>query len=497
MRKLQKRLIAIIIFAISFVTGTTGLVYILGFGTLERDRSTALLISQAEQSAYEINYILREIEQQVAELESFAVRYLPTEAEIQQKELRAQYLDLCESIARAIAEHDEKVGAIYYRLSPTLGNATEGFFFTRRESTGDVEQHVPTDISEYAPDDREHVAWYYETIENGQATWLIPYFNRNINMSCISYTVPIYFSNGELVGVLGIDFNYRKLEEDINNIRLLEHGYGMLTEKDGHVLVWSENNILIFATDIRNIIQEVPDGTIYKYTVNNIKYVSLHYGIRNGTELVLTVPEEELIKEERSIELTVMVVLLLLLTAMILLFLRVIHRTFYIAQKDGLTMALGRNAYMSVVEEIDADFQQYIQGEGISLLVFDINGLKHVNDHFGHSAGDSCIRDAYESIRQFFPLQELYRIGGDEFVILSKKTQLLLLVDAMEKFQAEMRRREQDRERPPTTALLSVGIAYADEKKHHCVADIFQDADEKMYEDKRRFYERHEDMRRD
>ena len=51
-------------------------------------------------------------------------------------------------------------------------------------------------------------------------------------------------------------------------------------------------------------------------------------------------------------------------------------------------------------------------------VVGDINGLKYVNDTQGHAAGDQLIKDAYVLICEYFTHGALFRVGGDEFVVL-------------------------------------------------------------------------------
>lgn len=63
------------------------------------------------------------------------------------------------------------------------------------------------------------------------------------------------------------------------------------------------------------------------------------------------------------------------------------------------------------------------QGHPFSLLVFDIDRLKAINDTFGHQAGDTALRQICEVVRHALrPIDTLGRIGGDEFVVLLPQT---------------------------------------------------------------------------
>ena len=86
------------------------------------------------------------------------------------------------------------------------------------------------------------------------------------------------------------------------------------------------------------------------------------------------------------------------------------------AYTDSLTGVNNSHAYIEAEEEIDS-----IMAEGwmqdFGLVVFDINGLKYINDTRGHEAGDELIIDAANLITESFPGSPVYRIGGDEFVL--------------------------------------------------------------------------------
>ncbi len=84
---------------------------------------------------------------------------------------------------------------------------------------------------------------------------------------------------------------------------------------------------------------------------------------------------------------------------------------------DALTGFKNRMAYYEDIAKIEADKEKKEQPLGI--IFADINGLKLVNDDLGHEAGDQLISGIARSITEVFPDANKYRIGGDEFVILS------------------------------------------------------------------------------
>ena len=84
------------------------------------------------------------------------------------------------------------------------------------------------------------------------------------------------------------------------------------------------------------------------------------------------------------------------------------------AHKDLPTGCYNRNAYAE-------DTNALSNLEGVQLIVFDLNNLKKCNDTKGHMAGDKYISDAAHMIQEVFAgLGKVYRIGGDEFCIITK-----------------------------------------------------------------------------
>ncbi len=84
---------------------------------------------------------------------------------------------------------------------------------------------------------------------------------------------------------------------------------------------------------------------------------------------------------------------------------------------DALTSFKTRKAYykdLEILEEVPDE-----EKGSVGLAFVDINGLKHINDTYGHKEGDKLIASVAKSIAKVFPEAKRYRIGGDEFVFFS------------------------------------------------------------------------------
>ena len=94
-----------------------------------------------------------------------------------------------------------------------------------------------------------------------------------------------------------------------------------------------------------------------------------------------------------------------------------LNETKIIAYSDPLTGVKNKHAYGEKEEEIDKLIAQN-QMDDFAVAVFDLNGLKYINDTKGHEAGDLYIIEACHTIEKYFGKDNLYRFGGDEFVVL-------------------------------------------------------------------------------
>lgn len=89
-----------------------------------------------------------------------------------------------------------------------------------------------------------------------------------------------------------------------------------------------------------------------------------------------------------------------------------------LAYMDMMTKTKNRTAFEREIEDIKGSGSRYRR---IAVLLFDLNGLKTVNDTLGHLAGDKIITGAADCIKDVFGgLGDCYRIGGDEFTVIVK-----------------------------------------------------------------------------
>lgn len=148
-----------------------------------------------------------------------------------------------------------------------------------------------------------------------------------------------------------------------------------------------------------------------------------------------------------------------------------------IANIDTLTHVKNKHAYVDVEDQLDRLIEQKNAPE-FALIVFDINGLKEVNDTKGHHVGDEFIKNGCHRICKTFQHSPVFRIGGDEFVVIAQGDDLAHINELLEAFQDGNKERIGSGE-----AVIAVGMKeYSNEKS---VAAVFEKADKEMYKNKK------------
>ena len=151
---------------------------------------------------------------------------------------------------------------------------------------------------------------------------------------------------------------------------------------------------------------------------------------------------------------------------------------------DLLTGVLNRNEMNNRVMQLSIDDRP--GRKNIGILFADLNGLKQMNDNNGHSAGDRLIKDAAAILKAVFPKKEIYRAGGDEFMVLLRDTNL----EQMKEFERQMKALAAETE----TVSFAVGLSLNEDSQH--IYEAMKAADVNMYEDKKKYYEAHPDLKR-
>lgn len=147
------------------------------------------------------------------------------------------------------------------------------------------------------------------------------------------------------------------------------------------------------------------------------------------------------------------------------------------ALTDPLTGAGNRRAMAGRLEETE--------GKCAGFISVDINGLKIVNDTLGHDAGDRIIVKAYEALKSTFISTDIFRTGGDEFVVIIPEIKQGAFIRKLEKL---MHDAHESRD-----ISFAVGSFWSDGSVS--VIEAMKNSDNSMYEDKEAFYKEYPELR--
>ena len=139
---------------------------------------------------------------------------------------------------------------------------------------------------------------------------------------------------------------------------------------------------------------------------------------------------------------------------------------------DQLTGVMNRNAYERKIKTM------FARGGKVGLILADVNGLKWANDNEGHEAGDRLIIETAHALANEFGVECVFRIGGDEFLVVLQdfgKEEMESDMQLVKDYLASIK------------VSASMGMAFADRFDGDINA-LQKIADEKMYEDKDRYY---------
>ena len=159
-----------------------------------------------------------------------------------------------------------------------------------------------------------------------------------------------------------------------------------------------------------------------------------------------------------------------------------INKQQLVIMTDALTGVSSRYAYEAALKGLEGAPSL---PKSFTVFSIDINGLKSVNDLFGHKAGDELIRAAANCIKKVFGTSgTCYRIGGDEFIILSEadREQAQRMLNRLKNEASTYRSRK-----VRNLHLAAAYVMAADYPGYSC-EKLIAEADKAMYKNKREYY---------
>ncbi|MGN0506234.1 MAG: diguanylate cyclase [Lachnospiraceae bacterium] len=540
MKSIRTKILSLVIFSVLISTISVAAICLISMkNTLEQDSSDIMNLLCTEKKQ-EINEQLMNIEQSVNTIYHFAVRQLDDVKRLWgEEEYRNSYLEEVLAVSVNAAENTKGAITVYYRFNQE--KAPNGGFFLVKNDRGKFEDYPVTDLSLYDKNDVPAVGWYYIPLENEKATWLEPYVNPSIDIDMISYVIPVYV-DGEVIGVIGMDIEVDILYQSVDSVQIYDNGYAFLMDEKGNILyhkdypdgIKREGASGELTELYRKLTAAKASGHLIPYSWDGQEKRLVSQKLQNNMLFSICVLKSEI--DEPWIRLFGYVItsLLLMLAVVILVTIQVsrvmirpLHQLTEAAQKiansdldvsiecntndevgvlarsfqltaehlkkyigyinklaytDALTGIRNKTAYEETVELLDAQIDQ--GSAAFSVVVMDINNLKQMNDTYGHEKGDELIKNVADLLKKVWKEDNVYRIGGDEFVAIGTGREEKNYSNRMGALELELKAFCRKNPHYEIPVQVAQGAAVYEKGRDENFADVFRRADALMYEDK-------------
>ncbi|MBW2126226.1 MAG: diguanylate cyclase, partial [Deltaproteobacteria bacterium] len=153
-----------------------------------------------------------------------------------------------------------------------------------------------------------------------------------------------------------------------------------------------------------------------------------------------------------------------------------------VAMKDGLTGLYNRKAFALRIESVLRRTKD--SGEPFSLIMFDVDGFKEINDTFGHVAGDKVLKKVAECLRSSFRENDfIARYGGDEFAVIIEKMGRPMALERLGAFKKNLSKiRFVSHKKGEIRLTVSSGVA--ESFQGDTAEAVIERADQEMYKEK-------------
>ncbi len=317
--------------------------------------------------------------------------------------------------------------------------------------------------------------WYQEALLHDHVIFTSAFINDSNDRVIVSVARKIEV-DGVILGVLSADVDIRTITSFISTQRIVKNGFAFLIDSQNRMVAYPEmpdEVELIAAHDYAQDFEDILiDDTFYDIEIEGTEGVITTRDVIGGYRLGIFIP-----KTEFRFETTLLFYLFSIITLGLISFWMTISYIYYrsIAQPiQHLSKDIGKidlntspeyrlpetektlfstirsrinevlhtnQTYVSVNREqlkrleylathdqltglknrmsFEDESKILMKSDGnLALMMVDINGLKLINDSFGHQAGDTIIVEAAKIIKNTFKAFNIYRVGGDEFIIL-------------------------------------------------------------------------------
>lgn len=156
-----------------------------------------------------------------------------------------------------------------------------------------------------------------------------------------------------------------------------------------------------------------------------------------------------------------------------------------LANQDALTGIRNKTAYDRTIRKMEYELDIGSLTE-FGIVMIDLNYLKKINDNYGHEQGNLAIKNLCHIVCSVFVHSPVFRIGGDEFVVILRNSDYEAAYSLIAEFKHKLFVMEKDETLQPWEKVsAAIGFAAYDNKLDKNVVEVFNRADKNMYECKK------------
>ena len=544
---LKIKFVGIILVMVVVLAATLGSLCYSVLGKVLDDDAAQNLNLTVRQYVLQVDNKLCRVEDAVQGVDAYVTGRLNSAYEITDPAVCESFQQYIEQYFVTVAGNNNDVVACYMTFNPELtDNGTKGFYYCKDED-GTLTSADVSDVLKFS--ESENV-WFYQPVEKQTALWLDPYYSPKSDMVVISYVLPVYIDD-VLVGVVGIDMDFNKLIKYVSGFPVMDTGESYLKSNDGtvhyHLGFYEEGENAHGDKDVtvtenaNKMTQATSDKYVIRYKYDGADRAMVFGTLENGMKLVIEA-DYAVAFSSRSVVLTWILVIGIIFCAVM------VGVSYYYASRitrslreltdashriangdlrvqipdvdtsdevadltrsiktvvnslktytvdmetkafvDQMTKVKNKSAFNSMVESIDEQIRDGVAR--FAVVMCDLNYLKVTNDKFGHSAGDDAITRAAHIICEHFPLSQVFRIGGDEFVVILTEHDFRIRQKLIYEFGEHLKQIDNN-----PHDIKNISLSYG-ASEFHAGEDpdfnaVFKRADERMYQMKQELHKKH------
>ena len=431
-----------------------------------------------------------------------AQQYFTSKNQLQDPAFRADIKIRLHRQFQAAVRNIPEVSGFYLHFNEDLLPEPDGFSYQKLPGRTEF-QEEPIAHPKEGPEEEAQAnnRWYYEPMEKLSPVWIPPYQDSPNGPRVISYTKPI-FVNRRCIGLVGIDIQMDTLIGRLKNVHIYDSGSDTLPifyKKDQRQLafttlvngmklgveapsseIYAVQRTATFRAFFLLILFAICGSSLAAYLANKflqplaaINKAASRMGQGNYDIPVSYESQDEIGQLARNINKTMG------------LMKTMVQGLKTEAFQDKLTHVKNVSALETRILDLNGRITEKDPQLAFGVVMVDCNGLKGINDTYGHEKGNLLLQLTAKTICDVYAHSPVYRIGGDEFLVLLQNRDYENREALWQQLLPYLRKRDWTGEKPWEQLSFSAGHAEYQPGSDISFTEVFRRADGAMYQVKR------------